>query len=91
MTRKYSSRLKSNHSTVRIEGNLLGCWNGLTSSAWLENNQGRIIWEYSHDPEVDGETGEQYFPLFAKSDWTKLGFILVEDERADVCQFPDNW
>lgn len=92
MVRKYSSRLASNHTTVRLEGNLLGCYNGLTSSGWVENNQGQIVWEYSHDPEIDEETGEQCFPLFSKSDFAQLGFKLVEGERAEnYCKFPDNW
>ncbi|MFM6053877.1 MAG: hypothetical protein ACKPA7_20015 [Sphaerospermopsis kisseleviana] len=79
--------MKSNN-TVRLEGNLLGCWNGLTSHGWVENNQGEVIWEYSHDPEDEG-----YFPLFSKDDFAQFGgFKLVEGERAeDFCQYPDNW
>ena len=91
--RKHSSRLASNHTTVRLENNLLGCFNGLTSSGWVESSQGEIIWEYSHDPETDPETGEQYFPLFTKSDFVNIGgFTVVRGERAEnVCKYPDNW
>lgn len=90
--RKYSSRLTSSHTTVRLKGNLLGCYNGLTNLGWVENNQGEIVWEYSHSPEINEETGEEYFPLFSRTDFTIGGFKLVEGERAeDFCRYPDNW
>jgi len=79
-------------TSVRLEENLLGCFNGLTSSGWVENASGEIVEELGLDPEVDEETGEQFFPSFDRSEFIKAGYKIIRGERAeDFCKYPDNW
>jgi hypothetical protein len=74
-----------------LEENLLGCFNGLTSAGWVEDNAGQIVEEIHLNPEID-QDGEQFFPSFDKSDFVKAGYSIVSGERAeDFCKYPDNW
>lgn len=94
VSRQHSTRYSNMSSstcfhTVRLESNLLGCYNGLTSSGWVEDASGKIVEELSTEENFDNETGEVWYPNFTPQIFIEAGYVL--SDKLDVCRYPDFW
>lgn len=91
--RKYSERYNNMMNStcfndVRLEGNLLGCWNGLTQTGWVEDATGIIVEELSLEPDLDDD-GHGYIPIFTKQEFVNAGYVL--SSKTSACRYPDFW
>jgi hypothetical protein len=82
--RKYSERYNNMMNStcfndVRLEGNLLGCWNGLTQTGWVEDATGIIVEELSLEPDL----------IFTKQEFLNAGYVM--SSKTSACRYPDFW